>query len=157
MFAWTAVDAANAVGDYATAGRIAAAIVGRAYAFWDRRDHAEGHTLPGIACEYWPLSGRCGGEGYGWGAFTTHLVLGVLLGIRPGHDGLHVRPNLPVDLRVPGRRFGVRLVVRGARVVVTVRPDAAGAAVEVGGRTVWVQWGEDARWGWEELGCAGPG
>jgi hypothetical protein len=165
MFAWTAVDAATEVGEYATAERIANAVVSRAYGFWDRRDYSDdGRTLPGIACEYWPESGRCGGEGYGWGAFGTHLLLGVLLGIRPTSEGLRIRPNLPVELRVPGRRYAVRLVVRDTVVVVAVHPDrargagaGAGATVDVGGRTAWVQWGEDTLWSWETLACARPG
>ena len=77
------------------------AVVDRAYTFWDARTHDESRTLPGVACEYWPVSGRCGGEGYGWGAFTTHLLLGVLLGLRATSDRLRLRPNLPVELRTP--------------------------------------------------------
>jgi hypothetical protein len=49
-------------------------------------------------------------------------------------------------------------------VVVAVHPDrargagaGAGATVDVGGRTAWVQWGEDTLWSWETLACAGPG
>jgi hypothetical protein len=162
MFAWTAVDAALESGEDDTAARIAGAVVDRAYGFWDAREHVEGaagkpgRTLPGIACEYWPLSGRCGGEGYGWGAFTTHLLLGVLVGMRPTVDGLSVRPNLPIGLRTSGRRYGVNLTLRGVRLTLVLRPDGEGVTVEVAGRSATVPWGDEAHWPWEELGCARP-
>ncbi|MEQ7126069.1 hypothetical protein ABN034_16265 [Actinopolymorpha sp. B11F2] len=164
MFAWTTVDAALAAGEDDTAARIAGAVVDRAYGFWDARDHHEGvggkpgRTLPGIACEYWPLSGRCGGEGYGWGAFTTHLLLGVLVGMRPTSEGLYVRPNLPIGMRTPGRRYAVNLTLCGVRLVLTLRPDedGGGVTVDVADRSATVRWGEEAFWRWEELGCARP-
>ncbi|MFC7547860.1 hypothetical protein [Plantactinospora sp. GCM10030261] len=146
MFAWTAIDAAGAVGEWDTAAATAGAIVDRAYRFWDARTHDEGRTLPGIACEYWPLSGRCGGEGYGWGAFGVHLVLGVLAGIRVTGDRLAVRPNLPADLRVPGRRYDVRLTCSGRPVPVSLRPTDDGVHVEVDGRGTDLAWGEEATW-----------
>ncbi len=154
MFAWTAVDAALAVGDDTTATRIASAVVDRAYRCWDSRDHVEGRTLPGIACEYWPLSGRCGGEGYGWGAFTTHLLLGVLVGLRPSVDGITVRPNLPTELRTPGRRYAVQTTLRGTSLEVSLRPTPAGVEVDLAGRSVTLGWGEEAHWSWEEVSCA---
>lgn len=123
----------------------------RAYGFWDARRHEPGRTLPGVACEYWPLSGRCGGEGYGWGAFTTHLLLGTLAGLRPEADGLRVRPNLPADLRVPGRAYRVELTVRDSLVRVRLEPTADGVEVTVNDRLAKLTWGEEARWNWLEL------
>ncbi|HEY6738017.1 MAG TPA: hypothetical protein VI076_04145, partial [Actinopolymorphaceae bacterium] len=151
MFAWTAVDAATTAGDTETAARIAASIVDRAYRFWDAREHDEGRTLPGIACEYWPVSGRCGGEGYGWGAFTTHLVLGVLVGLRAEADGLHVRPNLPEELRRPGSRYAVSMTIRERAVDLALLPAPDGVAVTVNGRSTELAWGEDHCWSWEDL------
>ncbi|NYH90107.1 MGH1-like glycoside hydrolase domain-containing protein [Actinopolymorpha rutila] len=151
MFAWTAVDAAEAAGEYDTAARVAGRVVDRAYGFWDARRHEPGRTLPGVACEYWPLSGRCGGEGYGWGAFTTHLLLGTLAGLRPEADGLRVRPNLPADLRVPGRAYRVELTVRDSLVRVRLEPTADGVEVTVNDRLAKLTWGEEARWNWLEL------
>lgn len=152
MFAWTVVDAATAVGDHETAARVAASIVDRAYTFWDARDYDQSRTLPGVACEYWPLSGRCGGEGYGWGAFTTHLLLGVLVGLRPEADGLVIRPNLPASLREPGRRYGVRMTVREVPLVVTLMPLEDGVEVDVAGRRSVVAWGSRVHLSWAELG-----
>lgn len=161
MFAWTAVGAALAVGEHDTAARIAGAVVDRAYGFWDARDDAAPagernvRTLPGIACEYWPPSGRCGGEGYGWGAFTTHLLLGNLVGMGRTADGLRVRPNLPIGLRTPGRRYAVRLTLRGKPVTLALRPGEGGrVAVDADESSVSLHWGEDVSWSWAELGCA---
>ncbi len=151
MFAWTAVDAARAAGEYDTAARVAGGVVDRAYGFWDARRHVQGRTLPGVACEYWPLSGRCGGEGYGWGAFTTHLLLGTLVGLRPEGDGLRLRPNLPAELRVPGRSYGVQLTVRDSLVHVRLEPTMDGVEVTVNDRLAKLTWGEEARWDWHEL------
>ncbi|MET9021020.1 hypothetical protein ABZV93_13630 [Actinopolymorpha sp. NPDC004070] len=151
MFAWTAVDAAEAAGDHDTAARVAGGVVDRAYGFWDARRHEPGRTLPGVACEYWPLSGRCGGEGYGWGAFTTHLLLGTLVGLRPEAGGLRVRPNLPAGLRVPGEVYGVELTVRDTPVRIRLEPTADGVDVTVNGRLAKLTWGEQSRWDWHEL------
>ncbi|MGW0232023.1 MGH1-like glycoside hydrolase domain-containing protein [Actinopolymorpha singaporensis] len=151
MFAWTAVDAAEAAGEYDTAARVAGGVVDRAYGFWDARRHEPGRTLPGVACEYWPLSGRCGGEGYGWGAFTTHLLLGTLAGLRPEDEGLRIRPNLPAGLRVPGRAYGVELTVRDIPVRVRLEPRTDGVEVTVNDRLAKLTWGEEARWHWHEL------
>jgi hypothetical protein len=146
MFAWTAVDAARAAGEHGTAATVAADIVDRAYRFWDARTADDERTLPGIACEYWPLSGRCGGEGYGWGAFGVHLLLGVLVGARFVDNRLLVRPNLPPELRVPGRSYEVRLTHRGRPVPVTLRPRADGCDVDVAGRTVALAWAQEGSW-----------
>ncbi|MEV4534350.1 hypothetical protein AB0J82_11025 [Asanoa sp. NPDC049518] len=149
MFVWTVVDAARAAGEHETAATVAADIVDRAYTFWDARTTDDDRTLPGIACEYWPLSGRCGGEGYGWGAFGVHLLLGVLVGARFVGDRLLVRPNLPDSLRVPGKSYSVRLSHRGRPVTVTLRPVADACQVEVAGRTVSLAWADEDSW---ELG-----
>ncbi|ASW55284.1 hypothetical protein CIK06_15565 [Plantactinospora sp. KBS50] len=156
MFVWTAVDAAQALGEHEVAAAVAGDVVERAYRFWDARDTDEERTLPGVACEYWPTSGRCGGEGYGWGAFGVHLLLGVLVGARIVGDRLLVRPNLPAALRVPGRAYRVRLAHRGRPVTITLRPrqdgvdvdvdGADGADVDVDGRTVSLGWAEQGEW-----------
>lgn len=151
MFAWTAVDAATNAGEPVTAAAIAGSIVERAYGFWDARVHEPDRTMPGVACEYWPLSGRCGGEGYGWGAFTTHLLLGTLIGLRPDGDGLSVCPNLPVELRVPGRRYELRLTLRGLPVEVVLRPMENGVEVAVNGLTAALAWLEEIHWQWDEV------
>jgi mannosylglycerate hydrolase MGH1-like protein len=146
MFVWTVVDAALAAGEHGTAAAVAGAVVDRAYTFWDARQASEDRTLPGIACEYWPVSGRCGGEGYGWGAFGIHLVLGVLAGLRFDGDRLLVRPNLPADLRVPARCYEIRLAHRGRPVSVALRPRQDGVDVDVDGRTVALAWSEEGSW-----------
>ena len=147
MLAWTAVEAALAAGLGERAAGLAAAVCERAYGFWDARAAAPDRTLPGIACEYWPTHGRCGGEGYGWGAFTAHLLLHGLLGLEPGDGMLIVCPRLPPAWRVPGRRYGVGLEWRGRRVGIVVEPlDAKRAAVVVDGRRAEVAWGEALSW-----------
>lgn len=151
MFAWTAVDAATVAGKYDAAARLAGAVVDRAYGFWDARVYEPGRTMPGVASEYWPPSGRCGGEGYGWGAFTTHLVLGVLIGLRPGVDGLSIRPNLPADFRVTGRSYGLRITLRTREIDLTLAPVQDGVEVSLNRRTVTLGWGEQHRWTWSEV------
>ena len=154
MFAWTAADAATAAGEHDTAALIAHAVIDRAYTFWDAARHEEGRTLPGVACEYWPVSGRCGGEGYGWGAFTTHLLLGVVLGLRVSGDGVHVRPALPEAMRKAGARYSARLTLRGCPVVVTLRPVDDGVRIEINGKSATVAWGEESVADWEEVAAA---
>lgn len=152
MYAWTAVEAAAAAGEAEVAAALAHAVVDRAYRFWDARVADEGRTLPGVSCEYWPLSGRCGGEGYGWGAFTTHLVLGALAGFSPERDGFRLRPNLPVPWRRPGRRYGVRLNCRGRALEIKLRPlDEHGLEIEVNGRAARIAWGEALAFDWREV------
>jgi hypothetical protein len=144
MNAWTACAAALAAGKPDKAAELAAAICERAYGFWDARAAQPGRTLPGIACEYWPLDGRCGGEGYGWGAFTTHLLLHVLAGIAPTPHGVRIRPNLPPSWRVPGRRYDVWLRWREQPLEIAIEPLAGGrAAVTVNGHCQEVGWGDE--------------
>lgn len=151
MFAWTAVEAAANANLTDRAAELAAAVVDRAYGFWDARQALPDRTLPGIACEYWPPSGRCGGEGYGWGAFTTHLLLHTLVGLTPERERLVVRPNLPPAWRVAGRSYGLRLTWRGATFRIVIEPLPLGVAVTAAGRRVEVAWGADAVFGWNEL------
>lgn len=146
MFVWTAIDAALAAGQSEKAAEIASAVVDRAYGFWDARVAERGRTLPGVACEYWPVSGRCGGEGYGWGAFGVHLVLGVLAGLRVSGDRLTVRPLLPPGLREAGRCYGIRLTCHGVPVTVELRPLDDGVRVSVDGTHVDLAWGEPYAW-----------
>lgn len=114
MFVWSATEAALAAGESEVAARIAADTVERAYSYWDSRDYSEAGRLPGVTCEYWGTDGRCGAEGYGWGAFGVHLVLRTLLGFRPAAGGFTLTPNLPRDWLEPGRRYGVTQLRCGA-------------------------------------------
>lgn len=143
MLAWTAVEAALAADRFDQAAELAAAVCERAYGFWDVRPARADRTLPGISCEYWPVDGRCGGEGYGWGAFTTHLLLRGLLGFEPDPGALHLRPNLPPAWRVPGRRYAAEISWRGRRLRIELEPlDGRRAAVTVDGRRAECGWGE---------------
>jgi hypothetical protein len=142
MGAWIAVEAALAAELDETAAKWAATVCERAYGFWDARQTLPGRTLPGIACEYWPLDGRCGGEGYGWGAFTTHLLLHVLLGLTPAPDRLHIRPNLPRSWRAAGRRYAIQLYWRERPLAITIEPlNAERAVVIVNDRREEIEWG----------------
>jgi hypothetical protein len=145
-FVWTAVEAARQIGLAAKTASLAGAICDRAYRFWDARRHDEGTTMPGISCEYWPLHGRCGGEGYGWGAFSVDLVLRHLIGLTPTPDGLCVRPNLPMEMQAPGRRYRLRWVFRDVPVVIDIVPEDGGTArVRVNEQVMVVGWGETCR------------
>lgn len=146
MFAWTAVDAAISTRQLDVASRVAADIIDRAYRFWDRRTADGEHTLPGIACEYWPASGRCGGEGYGWGAFTTYLLLDTLLGVRVVDGQLHLRPNLPAELRISGAEYGLTLSVSGQRTPISLRPRGEHVQLAVGDDVVLLPWGQEHTW-----------
>jgi hypothetical protein len=144
MLAWTATEAAQASTLYATAAELAAAVCERAYGFWDARHHQPDRTLPGIACEYWPPNGRCGGEGYGWGAFTTHLVLHTLLGLTPAPDGVRLRPNLPLEWRTPGRRYGARLRYRGYALAIDLAPlSQTHLCVSANSQVFEIEWGQE--------------
>jgi hypothetical protein len=144
MNAWTACAAALAADLPEKAAELAAAVCERAYGYWDARLSRPGRTLPGIACEYWPTDGRCGGEGYGWGAFTTHLLLHVLVGIAPTSEGLRIRPNLPLGWRVVGRRYEVWLHWRERPVEIAIEPlNDERVAVTVNGQREEIGWGEE--------------
>ena len=152
MFVWTAVAAASAAGVPMMAAELAGAVCDRAYRLWDARDAASDRTLPGIACEYWPPHGRCGGEGYGWGAFTTHLLLHYLIGFAPVADGFRLRPNLPPDLRLPGRSYGVRIAVGDTPLTISLQPAAHDRVrVAVGGRALEIGWAETLIYGRDGL------
>jgi hypothetical protein len=133
------------------AAELAWAVCDRAYRFWDAREvHAE-RTLPGIACEYWPLHGKCGGEGYGWGAFTTHLILHVLVGLSFADTGIALRPNLPPAWRVPGRRYVLSMTVRGRPLAIALEPvDAHRLRVSFNERRAEAAWGESILRAWGE-------
>lgn len=152
MFAWTAVEAAMRADKHDKAAILAAAICERAYTFWDARQLAPDRTLPGISCEYWPPSGRCGGEGYGWGAFTTHLVLHTLLGFRPQPAHLELRPNLPPDWRIAGRTYRARLHARGRALTISLEPlDAIGVRLTVNDQMTDTGWGTATTFDWDAL------
>ena len=107
MFVWTATNAALEAGEPAVAADIASATVDRAYRYWDSRDYTEEGRLPGVTCEYWGLDGRCGAEGYGWGAFGVHLVIHTLIGFEPQERGFSLTPNLPESFLRSGARYGI--------------------------------------------------
>ena len=152
MLAWTATEAALNAGLYDKAAELAWAVCDRAYRFWDERDYNSARTLPGIACEYWPLSGRCGGEGYGWGAFTTHLAIHTLVGLSFTDENIMLRPNLPLDWRVPGRRYNLRLHARGHLLSIALEPvDAKRARVTLNNQRSDVTWGESIVYSWATL------
>jgi hypothetical protein len=153
MSAWTAVEAALAADMPETAAELAAAVCERAYGFWDARRALPGRTLPGIACEYWPLDGRCGGEGYGWGAFTTHLLLHVLVGLTPALDRLRIQPNLPPAWRVAGRRYTAHLRWRERPLAVTIEPlGAERTVVQVNECREEIEWGAEITIAAEDCG-----
>lgn len=144
MFAWTAVDACLAVGAFSTAADITSQVVDRAYRFWDDRRARPGQTLPGVACEYWPEHGACGTEGYGWGAFGTHLLLHAIVGFTPRPEGFTLQPNLPRSWR---GRYELRLWVRGhLRRIVLTAPDDDAVEVDVDGETLRLGAGEQAEY-----------
>jgi hypothetical protein len=142
MSAWIAIEAMVAADMLEKAAELAAAVCERAYGFWDARLAQPGRTLPGIACEYWPLDGRCGGEGYGWGAFTTHLLLHILVGFTPAPDRLSIRPNIPRSWRVAGRRYAVQLYWRERPLALVLEPlDAERVTVIMNERREAIEWG----------------
>lgn len=152
MFAWTAVEAALQAGLYDKAAELAGAVCQRAYGFWDAREPLPGHPLPGIAAEYWPPDGRCGGEGYGWGAFTTHLVLHVLVGLSFSAEQLLLRPNLPPPWRQAGQRFGLHWSARGRPLFLALEPlSAERVRVTLQGNRCEAAWGETLSYRWEAL------
>lgn len=152
MFAWTALEAAFRVGLPEKAAEIAAVLCERAYRRWDARTHTGEQTLPGIAAEYWPLAGRGGGEGYGWGAFTTHLLLHGLLGLALTPAHLQVRPNLPVEWRRPGQRFGLKWCCRGKALDISLEPHPDGQVeVTVSQDRRKAAWGQVLAYPWAAL------
>jgi hypothetical protein len=144
MLAWTAVAAAEQAGLPERAAELAATVVERAYSFWDARTAHPERTLPGVACEYWPPNGRCGGEGYGWGAFTTHLLLHTLVGLIPDSAGLRIRPNLPPAWRTLGRHYALSVRWRDLPLVVVIEPQAGGRVLlRVNEQQHEIVWGEE--------------
>lgn len=133
MFVWTATDAALALGELETAARIAADTIDRAYRYWDAVQHEEGKPLPGITSEYWGLDGRCGAEGYGWGAFGIHLLLRTIIGFRIGEDhAFELVPNLPEELLHQGREYRIANVpYQGAMLTMRYHVLEEGLEIEV--------------------------
>jgi hypothetical protein len=137
------IAAASALGMHAHAAELAAAVCERVYGYWDARRPADGQTLPGIACEFWPLDGRCGGEGYGWGAFTTHLLLRYIVGLYPSGAGYALRPMLPAAWRAPDRSYDLHIVVRNSHHQFAIRCiDDTTCAVTIDTTTTTIAWGE---------------
>ena len=114
MFVWTATAAASAAGEDAVAATVAFNTVDRAYRYWDSRAFSPEGRLPGVTCEYWGLDGKCGAEGYGWGAFGIHLVIRTLLGFEPDAEGgFCLTPRLPAAWLTPRGTFGIRNLRQG--------------------------------------------
>jgi hypothetical protein len=108
MFVWSAVDAALAAGEPEVAARIAFDSIERIYTMWDAPDRGIEGRVPGVTCEYWGVDGRCGAEGYGWGAFGLHLLLHVLLGFAPeSRDSFSLTLRLPAAWLQAGRSYRV--------------------------------------------------
>lgn len=146
MFAWTAAEALRGAGRADQAADVIGGVVDRAWRYWDAPRAESGRTLPGIAAEYWPLDGRCGGEGYGWGAFGVHLLLSTIVGLRPTPEAITVEPRLPVAWRSPGRTFGLEVTVHGCRRSIVLRPlGAEGLDLEIDGERRAARWGEPVR------------
>ena len=143
MEAWTAVESALALGLTGKAAELVGQLCDRVYGFWDARSQEPGTTLPGVSCEYWPPGGRCGGEGYGWGAFCTHLLLHTLVGFAPTPDGATLRPNLPVSMRLAGACYGVHLSYRGRPVEISLEPSGGEKlCLKVNDHNYEVAWGQ---------------
>jgi len=152
MFVWTPVLAAHHLQDPDRAADLAAAVVDRAYRFWDARPYDGRANMPGIASEYWPLTGRCGGEGYGWGAFTTELLLGSLVGVDVTADALTLRPCLPRKLHTPGARYGVEITIRGHHLQILLEPRGDGVLRLSVADHIWqLDPAGQIRIGWDEL------
>lgn len=143
MFVWTPVLAAQHSGRPEVAADLASAIIDRAYRYWDSRVYDGTTTMPGIACEYWPLHGRCGGEGYGWGAFTLELLMSAVVGLRINDHGVTLCPQLPADLRQIGTQFAVSFSTAGGRHRLVLEPlDHDRVRVSGLGVTREITWGE---------------
>jgi hypothetical protein len=143
MFAWTATEALRAIGQGDRAASIAHRIVDRVYRFWDAPVAHPDRTLPGIAAEYWPLHGRGGGEGYGWGAFGVHLLLASIVGLRAEDGRVDLAPRFPTEWRVSGRRFRLELTLRGERRAIDIEPiDAGTVTVRLDGEAHNLPWGQ---------------
>ncbi|HWG85878.1 MAG TPA: hypothetical protein VNT60_10405 [Deinococcales bacterium] len=143
MFAWTAVLAAENGGLHEHAAATVYASADRAYRFWDARELSDDRTLPGVANEYWPKHGRCGGEGYGWGAFHVHLIIRHLVGYAPTRDGLVLRPNLPRQWREAGREYRLDLTHHGRATAINLAPlDGGRVRVRAGTLELDIAWGE---------------
>lgn len=142
MFAWTGAEALRAAGRLDEAGALAHAVIDRAYGFRDARRADPGLPIPGICAEYWPADGRGGGEGYGWGAFTTHLLLSGIVGIRHARSGTRIQPWLPAGWRGPGSAYGVTLTQGGRTRRITIRPQTDGFELDVDAVTTRGAWGD---------------
>lgn len=141
MFLWTEVLAAEHLGRDDLAANFARNVIERTYRFWDAWEADPLRTLPGVSCEYWPQHGRCGGEGYGWGAFLVHILLHHLVGYRPTATALRVRPNLPEAWR-DGRQLRVRLNHHGTSLRLQLSGGRDRCQLSVNGLSHTLAWGE---------------
>lgn len=147
---WVAVLATQRLGRHEAAGDLVAALLERVYRRTDARRPTDG-TLPGVACEFWPERGPCGGEAYGWGAFTVELLLAVVLGLRIDAEGVGLRPALPADLRAPGTVLAVDVTLGGRRHHVVLEPGTDAVAVRGLGEPATLPWGATLRRTWTDL------
>lgn len=73
-----------------------------------------GYRVPGVACEFWPVSEKVepGGEGYGWGATLPLYIIRNIVGFRESDDPARTKfflaPALPERLLTTGRSYLVR-------------------------------------------------
>ena len=126
MFVWTATDAATRSGRHVVAATIAHDTADRAYRYWDSREFSEEGRLPGVTCEYWGLDGRCGAEGYGWGAFGVHLVLGTLHTTGAVKTIDRIIDALPGELREQTKSFLAQSLKAVVTQVLVKTPDGRG-------------------------------
>lgn len=112
--AWTA-------GQRLTAAEATADIADRVYPRIDSRAlrFAEpaapyAYRVPGVACEYWPISDDIepGGENYGWGATLPLHIIRSLVGFRESENvedvEFYLAPALPARLRKTGASYTLR-------------------------------------------------
>ncbi len=81
--------------------------------FGDATDALD-YRIPGVACEYWPLSADIepGGECYGWGATLPLHIVRSIIGLRETADldqtAFYLAPTLPERLLHRGHEYTIR-------------------------------------------------
>jgi hypothetical protein len=96
---------------------------------WVAREYDPARTPPGDRLRVLAAEWSLRGEGYGWGAFTTHLLL---------------RPDLPLEWRQAGRQHTLHWHSRGRPLAIVLKPlPLARVRVTVNGANREVGWGEE--------------